>query len=75
MSNDLQQQPAELASGRTVMPHPEAHATAAKSPYQRSVKKQATERSKSPSLVAVLPDELLLKVQQPSCIPLSFNLV
>lgn len=68
MSHDLLQASAqEAAAGRT-MPHPEntAPETRPKSACQRSVKRQATERSTTPSLVAVLPDELLLKVLQ-SC--------
>ena len=65
MSNNLSQQTRDQAPGTSAMPHPDQdghEATFAKSPYQRSVKRQATERSTAPSLVAVLPDELLLKV-------------
>ena len=62
MSNDLLQEGAEEAPTGSSMPHPESHDITAKSPCHRAVKRQATERSTSPSLVAVLPDELLLKV-------------
>lgn len=65
MINDLLQQTRDQAPSTSAMPHPDQdghEATIAKSPYQRSVKRQATERSTAPSLVAVLPDELLLKV-------------
>jgi len=63
MSNDLLQEVAEAAPTTSAMPHPDlAHESRPKSACQRSVKRQATERSTAPSLVAVLPDELLLKV-------------
>ncbi len=63
MSNDLLQEVAEEAPATSAMPHPDlAHESRPKSACQRSVKRQATERSTAPSLVAVLPDELLLKV-------------
>ncbi|DBA80730.1 hypothetical protein WJX77_008398 [Trebouxia sp. C0004] len=63
MSNDLLQEVAEAAPTTSAMPHPDpVHESRPKSACQRSVKRQATERSTAPSLVAVLPDELLLKV-------------
>lgn len=63
MSNDLLQEVAEEAPATSAMPHPNlAYESRPKSACQRSVKRQATERSTAPSLVAVLPDELLLKV-------------
>ena len=63
MSNDLLQEVAEEAPATSVMPPPDlAHESRPKSACQRSVKRQATEKSTAPSLVAVLPDELLLKV-------------
>ena len=65
MLNGLLQPTTDQALSTTAMPHPDQdghEATTAKSPYQRSVKRQATERSTAPSLVAALPDELLLKV-------------
>lgn len=68
MSHDLLQASVQEAAASRAMPHPEhtAPETRPKSACQRSVKRQATERSTTPSLVAVLPDELLLKVLQ-SC--------
>ncbi|KAL3155844.1 hypothetical protein ABBQ32_012854 [Trebouxia sp. C0010 RCD-2024] len=63
MRNDLPQEPRKGPSA-SAMPHPDNDGPEAitKSPYQRSAKRQATERSIAPSLVAALPDELLLKV-------------
>ena len=71
MSNDLLDQPVDEAPSTSAMPHPDGHETVAKSPYPRSVKRQATERSTAPSLVARLPDELLLKVQSTARLPFS----
>lgn len=65
MRNELLQQPREQAPSTGAMPHEvpdDGHEAITKSPYHRSVKRQATERSTAPSLVATLPDELLLKV-------------
>ena len=63
MSNDLLQEVAEEVPATSAMPHPDlAYESRPKSACQRSVKRQATEWSTAPSLVAVLPDELLLKV-------------
>ncbi|DBA87081.1 hypothetical protein WJX79_000451 [Trebouxia sp. C0005] len=63
MRHDLLQDVAEETPTTSTMPHPDlAHESRPKSACQRSVKRQATERSTTPSLVAVLPDELLLKV-------------
>ncbi len=63
MRDNLLQEPREEAPSTSAMPHPDDGQEAiTKSPYQRSAKRQATERSTAPSLVATLPDELLLKV-------------
>ncbi len=77
MSNDLLQAAADEAPASSAMPYPDssAHETRPKSPCQRAVKRQATERSKTPSLVAVLPDELLLKVLRILWLLLPFILV